>query len=59
MTSLQMPKVQQSILSSKDKIISELKKILNSKKFKIFDMRNIYSSIKMKEQKIKYFSIGR
>ena len=30
MTSLQMPKVQQSILSSKDKIISELKKILNS-----------------------------
>ena len=35
------------------------KKIVQNKKFKIFDMRNIYSSIKMKEQKIKYFSIGR
>ena len=29
MTSLQMPKVQQSILSSKDKIIAELRKIIN------------------------------
>ena len=34
------------------------KKIAQSKKFAIFDMRNIYSPIKMKEQKIKYFSIG-
>jgi UDPglucose 6-dehydrogenase len=35
------------------------KKIVQNKKFKIFDMRNIYSPIKMKVQKIKYFSIGR
>jgi len=35
------------------------KKIVKNKNFRIFDMRNIYSSIKMKEQKIKYFAIGR
>jgi len=34
------------------------KKIVQNKQFRIFDMRNIYSSAKMKEQKIKYFSIG-
>ena len=34
------------------------KKIIKNKKFKIFDMRNIYSPSKMKEQKIKYFAIG-
>ena len=35
------------------------KKINQNKNFKIFDMRNIYSSSKMKEKKIKYFAIGR
>ncbi|MDC0616099.1 UDP-glucose/GDP-mannose dehydrogenase family protein [Candidatus Pelagibacter sp.] len=35
------------------------KKIVQNKKFKIFDMRNTYSSKKMKENKIKYFAIGR
>jgi UDPglucose 6-dehydrogenase len=35
------------------------KKIVKNKKFKIFDMRNIYSSTKMKEKKINYFAIGR
>ena len=35
------------------------KRLVQNKKFKIFDMRNIYSSTKMKEQKIKYFAIGR
>ena len=35
------------------------KKVLKIKKFRIFDMRNIYSSKKMNEQKIKYFAIGR
>ena len=35
------------------------KKTVKSKNFRIFDMRNIYSPTKMKEQKIKYFSIGR
>jgi len=34
------------------------KKEVKNKKFIIFDMRNIYSPIKMKELKIKYFSIG-
>ena len=34
------------------------KKTVKNKSFKIFDMRNIYSSKKMKEQKIKYFAIG-
>jgi len=34
------------------------KKEIKNKKFIIFDMRNIYSPLKMKEQKIKYFSVG-
>ena len=34
------------------------KRIVQNKKFAIFDMRNIYSSTKMKEQNIKYFAIG-
>ena len=35
------------------------KKNVKNKKVIIFDMRNIYSSAKMKQQKIKYFAIGR
>ena len=34
------------------------KKVVQNKKFRIFDMRNIYSSTKMKQKKIKYFAIG-
>jgi UDPglucose 6-dehydrogenase len=34
------------------------KKEVLKKKFIIFDMRNIYSSLKMKNQKIKYFGVG-
>jgi UDPglucose 6-dehydrogenase len=34
------------------------KKDVKKKKFIIFDMRNIYSASKMKEMKIKYFSVG-
>jgi len=34
-------------------------KLVRNRKFKIFDMRNIYSLTKMKEKKIKYFAIGR
>jgi len=34
------------------------KKGVKKKKFSIFDMRNIYSANKMKDLKIKYFSIG-
>jgi len=40
------------------KSINFKKNTLN-KKVKIFDMRNIYSPIKMKKQKINYFAIGR
>jgi UDPglucose 6-dehydrogenase len=35
------------------------KKTVKKKNFKIYDMRNIYSPIKMKKKNIKYFSIGR
>ena len=35
------------------------KKLVKKDNFKIFDMRNIYSPVKMKNQKINYFSIGR
>ena len=34
------------------------KKVVKKKNFIIFDMRNIYSPTKMKELKIKYFSVG-
>ena len=35
------------------------KKIMKNYKFKVFDMRNIYSFERMKKDKINYFSIGR
>ena len=35
------------------------KKLVKKNNFKIFDMRNIYSPIKMKRLKIQYFGIGR
>ena len=35
------------------------KKIVKKNKFKVFDMRNIYSPLKMKRLKIDYFGIGR
>jgi len=34
------------------------KKYVKNKNFILFDMRNLYSPIKMKEKKIKYFSVG-
>ena len=37
----------------------DLKKIVKKKNFIVYDMRNIYSSEKMKKQNIKYFGIGR
>ena len=37
----------------------DFKKLVKHDNFKIFDMRNIYSPAKMKNQKINYFSIGR
>jgi len=35
------------------------KKLVKKNNFKIFDMRNIYSPVKMKDLKINYYSIGR
>ena len=35
------------------------KNIVKKKKFKIYDMRNLYSPSKMKKNKIDYFCIGR
>ena len=37
----------------------DFNKTVKNKKFKVFDMRNIYSPDKMKELKIKYFGVGR
>jgi UDPglucose 6-dehydrogenase len=37
----------------------EFKKIVKKSNFKIYDMRNLYSSKLMKKNKIKYFSIGK
>ena len=39
--------------------ILNFKKLIKKKNFKIFDMRNIYSPIKMKNLKINYFGVGR
>jgi len=35
------------------------KKLVKKSKFKIFDMRNVYSPTKMKNLKIDYFGVGR
>ena len=37
----------------------DLKKMVKKRNFIVYDMRNIYSSDKMKKQNIKYFGIGR
>ena len=34
-------------------------KLNTKKKFKIFDVRNLYSPLKMKQQGIKYFAVGK
>ena len=35
------------------------KKLIKKKKFKIYDMRNLYSPLKMKKLNIDYFCVGR
>ena len=37
----------------------DFKSLVKKKNFKIYDMRNLYSPIKMKKLKIKYFALGR
>jgi UDPglucose 6-dehydrogenase len=37
----------------------DFKKLAKNKKFKLFDLRNLYSFDKMLEKKIKYYSVGR
>ena len=34
-------------------------KIVKNNKFKVYDLRNLYSAEEMKKNKIKYYSIGR
>jgi len=37
----------------------DFRKIVKNKKFKIYDLRNLYNCYEMKKNKVKYFSIGR
>ncbi len=37
----------------------DFKKIVKRKRFKVYDLRNLYSSEEMKRKKIEYFSVGR
>ena len=37
----------------------DFKKIVKNNKFKVYDLRNLYSAEEMKKNKIKYYSIGR
>ncbi len=37
----------------------DFKKIVKNKKFKVYDLRNLYNPTEMRKNKIKYFSIGR
>ena len=37
----------------------DFKKIVKKNKFKVYDLRNLYSAVEMKKNKIKYYSIGR
>ena len=37
----------------------DFKKLVKNKKFKLYDLRNLYNREEMKKKKIKYFSIGR
>ena len=37
----------------------DFKKLAKNKKFKLFDLRNLYSFDEMLEKKIKYYSVGR
>ena len=36
-----------------------IKKIVKKNKFKVYDLRNLYSAKDMKKKKIKYYSVGR
>ncbi len=37
----------------------DFKKIVKNKNFKLYDLRNLYSPIEMKKNKIQYYSVGR
>ena len=37
----------------------DFKKIVKNKKFKLYDLRNLYNPEEMKRSKIKYYSVGR
>ena len=37
----------------------DFKKVVKNTKFKVFDLRNLYSAEEMKKNKIRYYSVGR
>ena len=37
----------------------DFKKVVKNTRFKVFDLRNLYSAEEMKKNKIKYYSVGR
>ncbi len=37
----------------------DFKKVIKNKKFKVYDLRNLYNANEMKRNKIQYFSVGR
>ena len=37
----------------------DFKKIAKNKKFKVYDLRNLYNAGEMKKNRIKYYSVGR
>ena len=37
----------------------DFRKIVKNSKFKVYDLRNLYSAEEMKKNNIKYYSIGR
>ena len=37
----------------------DFKKVIKNKKFKVYDLRNLYNADEMKRNKIQYFSVGR
>ena len=37
----------------------DFRRLIQNKKFKIYDLRNLYSTVEMKKNKIRYYSVGR
>ena len=37
----------------------DFKKVVKNKRFKVYDLRNLYRPVEMRKNKIKYYSVGR